>query len=218
MDQTTQQNAALVEEMAAAASSLKSQAQELVQTVAVFKMEGSRENQVQQSTIRSINAHSANPNAGGTGINLDNAIQTHADWRTKLRSAANKNEQVDADAIGRDDCCELGKWLHGAGRSKYGGKPSFATLIDGHRAFHTEAGKVARLINQGSGAAAEKLLDSGTPFARTSSEVGRLIVQFKKEISAPMRPTAHRATPKLMSPTASPISAAKGGDDDWETF
>jgi methyl-accepting chemotaxis protein len=38
MDQTTQQNAALVEEMAAAASSLKSQAQDLVQVVAVFKL------------------------------------------------------------------------------------------------------------------------------------------------------------------------------------
>jgi methyl-accepting chemotaxis protein len=37
MDQVTQQNAALVEEMAAAASSLKAQAQELVGTVAVFK-------------------------------------------------------------------------------------------------------------------------------------------------------------------------------------
>ena len=38
MDQVTQQNAALVEEMAAAAISLKSQAQELVETVAVFKV------------------------------------------------------------------------------------------------------------------------------------------------------------------------------------
>jgi methyl-accepting chemotaxis protein len=38
MDQATQQNAALVEEMAAAASSLKSQAQELVEVVAVFKV------------------------------------------------------------------------------------------------------------------------------------------------------------------------------------
>jgi len=38
MDQTTQQNAALVEEMAAAASSLKSQANDLVQVVAVFKL------------------------------------------------------------------------------------------------------------------------------------------------------------------------------------
>jgi len=38
MDQTTQQNAALVEEMAAAASSLRSQAQELVRAVALFKL------------------------------------------------------------------------------------------------------------------------------------------------------------------------------------
>lgn len=38
MDQTTQRNAALVEEMAAAASSLENQAQELVETVAVFKL------------------------------------------------------------------------------------------------------------------------------------------------------------------------------------
>jgi hypothetical protein len=38
MDQSTQQNAALVEEMAAAASSLKTQAMDLVHTVAVFKL------------------------------------------------------------------------------------------------------------------------------------------------------------------------------------
>ncbi|WP_370679614.1 methyl-accepting chemotaxis protein [Comamonas sp. GB3 AK4-5] len=38
MDQTTQQNAALVEEMAAAASSLNNQAQSLVETVAVFRL------------------------------------------------------------------------------------------------------------------------------------------------------------------------------------
>ena len=40
MDQVTQQNAALVEEMAAAASSLKSQAHDLVGTVAVFNLGG----------------------------------------------------------------------------------------------------------------------------------------------------------------------------------
>ena len=39
MDQTTQQNAALVEQMAAAASSLKSQAQDLVHVVAAFKLD-----------------------------------------------------------------------------------------------------------------------------------------------------------------------------------
>jgi methyl-accepting chemotaxis protein len=38
LDQATQQNAAMVEEMAAASSALKSQAQELVQVVSVFKL------------------------------------------------------------------------------------------------------------------------------------------------------------------------------------
>ena len=40
MDQATQQNAALVEESAAAAESLQGQAQQLVQAVAVFKLAG----------------------------------------------------------------------------------------------------------------------------------------------------------------------------------
>ncbi len=42
MDQVTQQNAALVEEMAAAATSLQTQAQSLVQSVAFFKVGGGR--------------------------------------------------------------------------------------------------------------------------------------------------------------------------------
>jgi methyl-accepting chemotaxis protein-1 (serine sensor receptor) len=41
MDQVTQQNAALVEQSAAAADSLKHQAQQLVQAVAVFRLSGS---------------------------------------------------------------------------------------------------------------------------------------------------------------------------------
>lgn len=48
MDRATQQNAALVEEMAAAASSLKTQSLDLVQTVAVFKL-----NEVSRSAMRS---------------------------------------------------------------------------------------------------------------------------------------------------------------------
>jgi methyl-accepting chemotaxis protein len=40
MDRTTQQNAALVEQTAAAAQSLREQAQQLVKTVSVFKLSG----------------------------------------------------------------------------------------------------------------------------------------------------------------------------------
>jgi methyl-accepting chemotaxis protein len=47
MDQVTQQNAALVEEMAAAASSLNNQAQDLVSTVAFFKLSPAHEQSAQ---------------------------------------------------------------------------------------------------------------------------------------------------------------------------
>lgn len=43
MDQVTQQNAALVEEAAAAAESLRHQAEQLVRTVAVFKLPSFRQ-------------------------------------------------------------------------------------------------------------------------------------------------------------------------------
>ena len=74
MDQTTQQNAALVEEMAAAASSLRSQAEELVQTVAVFKIE---DGPAAPSPMKvRAPASAARPFAGQdrrTGINPPNA-------------------------------------------------------------------------------------------------------------------------------------------------
>ena len=46
MDQSTQQNAALVEQMAAAASSLKGQASDLVQVVSVFKISAEQQSHV----------------------------------------------------------------------------------------------------------------------------------------------------------------------------
>jgi methyl-accepting chemotaxis protein len=62
MDQTTQQNAALVEEMAAAAGSLRSQAQELVQTVAVFKL-GANDRGARGVVTTSAAVRAHNPNA-----------------------------------------------------------------------------------------------------------------------------------------------------------
>ena len=53
MDQVTQQNAALVEEMAAAAGSLRSQAQELVRAVEVFKLRDGLQANMTRASVRS---------------------------------------------------------------------------------------------------------------------------------------------------------------------
>jgi len=226
MDQATQQNAALVEEMAAAASSLRSQAQELVSTVAVFKLSG-REHQPMAAVHAP--ASSRQPHQGGVqkalarpvgsesqNINLDDAIKAHADWRAKLRTAAMRHESMDAETIGRDDCCVLGKWLHGAGQSQYGGKPSFVSLLGAHREFHQEAGKVARLINQGAYDAAEQQLGGNTAFSKASSQVGAAVMQMKKELKGVSTGAAPKKAPAAKPATSQPEAA--GVEGDWETF
>ena len=61
MDQATQQNAALVEEMAAAASALNAQAGELVNAVAVFKLDASSSHSLTRSPAATARAPIAAP-------------------------------------------------------------------------------------------------------------------------------------------------------------
>ena len=125
---------------------------------------------------------------------------------------------MDADTICRDDQCMLGKWLHGRGKSSYGSRPQFASLIEAHRVFHEEAGKVARVVNQGAGQEAERMLESDTGFGRASQQVTQLIVQLKSEIEG--RGVARAiASARAAKPAEKRSSAtAAGADGDWESF
>ncbi|MES2928524.1 MAG: CZB domain-containing protein [Pseudomonadota bacterium] len=116
------------------------------------------------------------------GVDLDSAIKAHAQWRTKLRDAAKKHQQLDADTIRRDDCCELGRWLHGKGQGSYGALPAFQSLLDKHRDFHEVAGAIAQTINRGNYADAEQALAGNTPFSQASSAVGAAIIQLRNSL------------------------------------
>jgi len=111
-------------------------------------------------------------------MDLDSAASAHTQWKTKLRMAINNKEKVDAAAIGRDDACELGKWLHGPGKV-HASKPAFADVVTKHKAFHAEAGKVALLINASKFADAEAAL-SAPAYTTASSATVSAILQLKK--------------------------------------
>ncbi|AMG38197.1 CZB domain-containing protein [Achromobacter xylosoxidans] len=115
-------------------------------------------------------------------MNLDESIQKHAEWKLKFRAAISRKEQMDADTIGKDNCCQLGGWLYGEGKLKYGAKPEFGAIVQKHKAFHTEAGKIARLINSQQYDLAEKEMGIGTAYSQASNAVGAAIIAFKRHL------------------------------------
>lgn len=115
-------------------------------------------------------------------MNLDEAIQKHAEWKVKLRSAITKKETLDAATIRQDNACILGKWLHGEGKAQYGNKPSFANLVAKHAEFHHNASKVADAINARKYDAAETMLGVGSQYGNASLTVAAAISALKKEI------------------------------------
>lgn len=113
-------------------------------------------------------------------MNLDNAVQTHALWKTKLRTAISKREQMDLITLSRDDRCELGQWLHGEGKASYGGLASHADCVHKHLAFHREVTKVARAVNARQFDTAEGMLNASTPYAQASSALSVSFLQLRK--------------------------------------
>lgn len=114
-------------------------------------------------------------------MDLENAVQVHAQWKVKLRTAITKQEGLDAKVIGVDNACELGKWLHGDAKGKYGKLASYTECVSAHAAFHKAAGQVAQVITDKKYDEAIKMLENGTSFAKASTAVGVALGKLKKE-------------------------------------
>ncbi|HEX5636959.1 MAG TPA: CZB domain-containing protein [Gammaproteobacteria bacterium] len=114
-------------------------------------------------------------------MDLGHAIESHINWRTKFRKAITNHEAMDVATISRDNCCELGQWLHGDGKVKYGKLKSYEDCVRKHAAFHVEAGKVAKAINDKKFKEAEAMLNAGTSYTSTSNAVCVAISVIKEE-------------------------------------
>ena len=112
-------------------------------------------------------------------MDLDAAIGAHAEWKTKLRMAAAKKDNMDVSAVSSDSACALGKWLHGDAKAKYSALPAYKECVSSHAKFHVEAGKVAALVNQAK--FNEKMIGTGSPLSDTSNLVVAAIIHLKKE-------------------------------------
>ena len=105
-------------------------------------------------------------------MELDNAILSHHVWKDRLRQAIASQSALDAATMARDDCCEIGQWLHGQSSLRFRDTPEFSALLGRHRLFHVEAGRVAETINARQFVEARQMMQGGTAFASASLAVG----------------------------------------------
>ena len=116
-------------------------------------------------------------------MDLSEAIQKHAQWKFRFRQALLTNEKMDAEAISKDNSCELGKWLHGDAQALHSHCKAHARCIVDHAAFHREAGKVAAAVNAGLKDEAERMLASGSAFSEASKTVSVTLIELQHEIA-----------------------------------
>ncbi len=182
MDSITQQNAAMVEELAAAAHSLNGQVDYVSHTLGLFRL------RTDQPSIAEVDASALRQPSGShekaEAFDFSAAVAKHAEWKTRLRSAAMRGEKMDATTLGRDDCCPLGKWLHGDGR-QWGSRPQFTALVQHHAKFHRTAGAIAELVNKGSLDEAKRQLNNGTAFANATQQVLLAIKELQGVMTDP---------------------------------
>jgi methyl-accepting chemotaxis protein len=152
----TQRNAALVQEAAAAAGSLKDQASQLRETVSVFNL--SEDEQARR---------------GGDGdycedLDFDEFVYAHKQWSKRLRRVIEgRSEPQDPAVVSCDDRCSLGQWIHGDGK-RFANALAYQTLRAKHAQFHQSAGEVLTHVIHGERDQADAIFSG--PFASLSKE------------------------------------------------
>jgi methyl-accepting chemotaxis protein len=225
MDEMTQQNAALVEEAAAAAESLQDQAGSLSVAVSVFKIQGGG-GRLLAASAKSLPAPAARPiSARVPGpvkaaalisatssakdlaeVDFDSIIDAHSAWKKRLRDAVASEveaRKLRPEEVCKDNHCALGKWIYGPGRS-FEADPEYQPLRQSHAEFHQCAADVIRLAQKGDKTGAESILIDR--FFDLSKETVQHIQHMKRKYKEAGR-QGRRAVLK-----ATPVS------DEWEEF
>ncbi len=173
MDEATQQNAALVEEAAAAAESLVDQAINLMDVVSSFKL----------STGAKVSEFKpASRSATSSPISFDDAKNAHMQWKVRLVNyiKGSGEEHLDIAKVSRDDQCALGQWIYGEAQ-KHAALPEYAELRAAHAEFHKSVGGIVRCVHEHKPDDARQLL--GGDFYKNSNRTIAAIDAIESRVS-----------------------------------
>jgi hypothetical protein len=113
-------------------------------------------------------------------MDFDQAISCHVQWKSKLAAYVNHpDHSLSAAELGREDRCDLGKWLHGEGQ-KFAMLPEFAKLVVDHAHFHAAAADVVKKADSGRRVSEEIALGAKSDYATASNAVVTSLMKMKK--------------------------------------
>lgn len=123
-------------------------------------------------------------------LDIEAAIAAHQRWKEQLQTLITGRpgmdpsaQPLDRERVCRDDRCELGCWIHGAGRARLGTFPGFTDLLAHHRMFHHVAGNVLALEAAGQHGAARLMLnDQFEDYSNRVTEDLRLLQRVVGEV------------------------------------
>ncbi|MEE9493874.1 MAG: methyl-accepting chemotaxis protein [Gammaproteobacteria bacterium] len=213
LDDMTQQNAALVEEAAAASESMKGQAVGLNRSVSFFNagdMDGGYAGANRRGPGRAFSG------AGGSSIDFSAAKQKHLSWRTRLRKFLAGDEAMSAEQAMSHKDCDLGKWIYATALDQFGSMPEMQELEKVHQDMHATIKKIVTLKNDGDVMAAQNEYEKIEP---ASAHVVGLLDDIERHVKADAASASAPAPAAPKRRTAAPRQAvANGNDQEWEEF
>jgi len=213
MDQTTQENAAMVEEATAAARSLENQAEGLAEAVQRFKLSDEVVRKAMAARIANVKVESK----AGDGPDFEAMINVHREWKSRLLDfLRRKGEPLVAAEVSKDNVCALGEWLHGPGQ-RFAQYEEYAELVKDHAEFHKHAGKVISEFDRGHMQVAQGLLDHefSDATARTLAGIRKLRIHVQNDSGQPAAVVRKPALVKVAStsseakPRSTPAATVK---------
>ncbi len=119
------------------------------------------------------------------GLSLRSALDAHDAWKDRLQKALDgvgEYQMLDTATISQDCHCELGMWLYGPGKKKFGKMPEWEAARKAHAEFHLAAAEVLIEHHSGQTEKARELLS--TTFRQASNRnqlaLARLFANAKR--------------------------------------
>jgi hypothetical protein len=125
-------------------------------------------------------------------------MAAHLIWKIRLTEIVNGagGKCPDCTAVGRDDLCDFGKWIHGAG-SKYKMMAAYDDVVSKHAHFHNCAAEVVRKMEDGDKAGAMTAMDGA--FESASRQLINAVAELRTEVSANRPASTCRGRHALMT-------------------